>query len=372
MVRLDFIGERCVAVDFPVNQTVDQRIELVRLIQEEVSGGECDAGCMRLLEAMSRDRSWRVRLEVAHTLRAMHWEDAAELIAPLLNDANSYVKKTAEQSAKHQQKARRRVGATQRRVDAVEACIQELRRRYDKNAVRCAMKINARLVELNVGAMVHDLRNVITRLQGNLYTVTRGFGARKPESRKLREDLDFLRSMLDSMDVYARPIDMSPEATELGSLLVAAIEQAQAAAKSKSVDVSQIAIVNQAAANQLVKAVSGPVVASLANLLCNALEAFASGCEQKQCRIKITSRYENGIVEIRIRDNGMGMRDEEFLSRHLFVPGRRNKSKRHSTGFGLANAARCFEALGGAMEIASKVDEGTTVMVQLPGLDCSK
>ena len=129
MVRLDFIGERCVAVDFPANQTVDERIELVRLIQEEVSGGECDAGCMRLLESMSRDRSWRVRLEVAHALRAMHWEDAADLIAPLLSDANSYVKKTAEQSAKHQQKARRRVGATQRRVDAVEACIQELGRR---------------------------------------------------------------------------------------------------------------------------------------------------------------------------------------------------------------------------------------------------
>jgi signal transduction histidine kinase len=368
VVRMDFIGERWI-VDFPASHSVDQRIEIARLVQEEAAGGACSAGCVRLLHELARDRSWRVRLEAAHALRVVDCGEVSELLAILARDSNRYVQQAAKQASKHQQSQRARRGRMQRRVDAVDTCIQELERRYDKQAVRSARKINSRLVELVVGAMVHDLRNVLTRLQANCYTVTRGYGARKNESRKVREDLKFLCSMLESMDKYSRPIDVAPEVVPLGQLLTAAIDQARATARSRGVEVDSIKFVNQAAGGQLVKAVPGPVVASLANILCNSLEAFAAGGGEKAPQIKITSSFCDGLVTIRIRDNGMGMSAEEFLSQTLFVPGRRNKFKRHSTGFGLANAERCFAALGGSLEIESSLETGTLVSIQIPGIE---
>jgi signal transduction histidine kinase len=71
-------------------------------------------------------------------------------------------------------------------------------------------------------------------------------------------------------------------------------------------------------------------------------------------------------VTLRIEDTGQGICDEELRTPLLLTPGRRNKSKRQSTGYGLPIAARNVAAHGGILRLESREDEGTTVTIVLP------
>ncbi len=109
------------------------------------------------------------------------------------------------------------------------------------------------------------------------------------------------------------------------------------------------------------------IVVSLANVIENAYEAFkVSDRKLRAGEIMVRGRQVDDQAEIRVADSGMGMMAEEFVGSSMFVPGRRNKSKRNSTGYGLANAARAIAAHGGSLALDSQEDEGTTVTMTLP------
>jgi hypothetical protein len=71
-------------------------------------------------------------------------------------------------------------------------------------------------------------------------------------------------------------------------------------------------------------------------------------------------------VDLQISDNGMGFAPEEAAALKPFTPGRRNKTKRNSTGYGLPNAMRNIGAHGGTVHVSSEMNRGTTVTVRLP------
>jgi signal transduction histidine kinase len=70
-------------------------------------------------------------------------------------------------------------------------------------------------------------------------------------------------------------------------------------------------------------------------------------------------------VRITIRDDGMGMSDDELDSVLQFIPGRSSKGSL-GTGFGLPIARRHIAAHDGEMVIQSAEDRGTVVTVHLP------
>ncbi len=62
----------------------------------------------------------------------------------------------------------------------------------------------------------------------------------------------------------------------------------------------------------------------------------------------------------------MGMSAEDLAELQVFVPCRRNKAKRKSTGFGVPIAHRYIQAHGGTCRFESQEDVGTTVRISLP------
>ena len=98
----------------------------------------------------------------------------------------------------------------------------------------------------------------------------------------------------------------------------------------------------------------------------SAFEAFVSGGKLREGRIGIAAALAGDHVTIIIRDDGQGMSDEEARGPLLFTPGRRNKSKKQSTGYGLPIAARNFAAHGGTLALESRENEGTAVTMTLP------
>jgi hypothetical protein len=72
-------------------------------------------------------------------------------------------------------------------------------------------------------------------------------------------------------------------------------------------------------------------------------------------------------LEISFADTGVGI-SEENLER-VFDPFFTTKEPGKGTGLGLSVSVQIIEAMGGRMEISSRLGEGTTVTLLLPGHD---
>jgi two-component system NtrC family sensor kinase len=72
----------------------------------------------------------------------------------------------------------------------------------------------------------------------------------------------------------------------------------------------------------------------------------------------------NGFVEVRVRDNGIGISRENL--KKVFTPFYTTKPVGKGTGLGLSVCYGIVTGMGGSMDIASQEGEGTTVTVRLP------
>lgn len=94
------------------------------------------------------------------------------------------------------------------------------------------------------------------------------------------------------------------------------------------------------------------------NIITNGVEAM----EESGCISIRTKKYEGG-VEIQIRDEGIGISDEDIL--HIFEPFYTTRDR--GSGLGLAISYKIVEAHGGELWAESVKGKGTTFFVRLPG-----
>ncbi len=104
------------------------------------------------------------------------------------------------------------------------------------------------------------------------------------------------------------------------------------------------------------------VARALANIVENALHAMPG-----DGRLHLTSHVDDGFVQIRVEDTGVGM-DEEALAR-VFEP--YFSTKTTGTGLGLPIARRNVELSGGSIAVDSEKGRGTAVTIRLPVADQS-
>jgi len=95
------------------------------------------------------------------------------------------------------------------------------------------------------------------------------------------------------------------------------------------------------------------------NLLVNAAQAM-----EKQGEIRISTRADNGYVEISIADNGKGI-PEENLSR-IFDPFFTTKDVGKGTGLGLNMAYNIIKKHQGTIDVESMIGKGTTFTIRIP------
>ena len=94
------------------------------------------------------------------------------------------------------------------------------------------------------------------------------------------------------------------------------------------------------------------------NLLINGIEATGSSGE-----VRVETRSHNGSVEISVSDTGCGVPDDEM--ERILQPF--YSTKETGTGLGLAISSRIVEAHKGKLHITSRVGEGSTFVVEIPG-----
>ena len=101
----------------------------------------------------------------------------------------------------------------------------------------------------------------------------------------------------------------------------------------------------------------------LENLLDNAQKY-----SERDTSVTVSAKAGPDSVTISVRDRGIGIDSDDL--RYVFTPFfRADRSRSRSTGgfgLGLSFAKRVLEAHGGSIEVASKLDDGTTVTLVLP------
>jgi len=92
------------------------------------------------------------------------------------------------------------------------------------------------------------------------------------------------------------------------------------------------------------------------NILLNGIQATPEGV------ITVTSGLDNGWVQVRIKDNGHGIAEDELYK--IFEPF--YTRRREGTGLGLSIANRIVEMHKGVIEVESELGVGTTFTIRLP------
>src|SRR4029434_5426969 len=102
----------------------------------------------------------------------------------------------------------------------------------------------------------------------------------------------------------------------------------------------------------------------LSNLIDNAIKYTEPGG-----RVKVRALPENGAVEIRVEDTGIGIPPADLprIFERFYRADKARSRERGGTGLGLSIVKHIVLAHGGELKIESVINKGTTVRVLLPG-----
>jgi signal transduction histidine kinase len=98
----------------------------------------------------------------------------------------------------------------------------------------------------------------------------------------------------------------------------------------------------------------------IVNLLSNAKDAF----ESKPGEIKVSIGHDDECIEIKIADNGMGIKEE--IRKKIFDPFYTTKGVGKGTGIGLSLTHKIIKEHNGSIDLQSTEGEGTTFILKLP------
>jgi signal transduction histidine kinase len=99
----------------------------------------------------------------------------------------------------------------------------------------------------------------------------------------------------------------------------------------------------------------------LINLIVNAAQAIP---DDVRGEVRVSTRFENEQVVLRVQDNGKGM--DAKTRKQIFDPFFTTKRTKGGTGLGLAICFRIVEEHGGTIGVTSKLNHGTTFTVSIP------
>jgi len=213
----------------------------------------------------------------------------------------------------------------------------------------------------------HELRTPLTALQTYLHALGRQHGdTLSPEPRRIvrrmasasRRLSQLVESLLEKTRIESGRLTTRIEDVDLVALAQTVVDDAQAEAEQKAL------AVQVSAARALPPLVSDRrlVRLILGNLVGNAIKFTERGV------VEVILAHRDGAHRIAVRDTGSGIPVERRAA--IFEPFEQLESTPHKhapgVGLGLALVQAMVEALGGSIELDSKVGVGSTFTVVLP------
>ncbi len=202
--------------------------------------------------------------------------------------------------------------------------------------------------------VVHDLKNIVTQLSLMLRNAER-----LQNNAEFQQDmLSTVQSSLEKMKRLMLQLrEGSPQASGAHGVELAPIIKrlgASAAESGRHIEISSPDRLATRGHSDRIERVFG-------HLVHNALDATPV-----DGRVWIRLLRVSGQVVVEVGDTGVGM-TEDFVNKQLFRPF--NSTKPHGMGIGAYESAQYVRELGGSIEVASRLGQGTLVRVMLPAFE---
>lgn len=202
-------------------------------------------------------------------------------------------------------------------------------------------------------AVAHSIRNPLGSIRSSAELHKELGGDPDGTQTEIMRNVDRVETLVRSMLAYAADRPERGQHTDLAALAadVAGRYAPELSRQGKRLEVELAAGIGHVEADPVLLA------QILASLLTNAAEATREGG-----RVQLRGRREAGDAVLEISDNGVGIEPGRMAS--LFKPFQTTKPR--GLGMGLALTHRVVKRLGGAVEVESRPQLGTTVRVRLP------
>ncbi len=246
------------------------------------------------------------------------------------------------------------------RKDEIGRVERELARMQEE--VRQSLRSRARLVALGeaVAKINHDLRNMLTSAQMASERLSSSSDPLVAKALpRLERALGRAAALARNVLEYGKSEEAAPQRQKM--LLARAVA---VAAEDAGLEEDGVRLIRDLPARFTVNADSDQLHRILVNLMRNARQAIESDpARDKKGRITVRAEARDGVVAVRITDDGPGIPDR--LAGRLFeafVSGRASEG----TGLGLTISRELAANHGGELRLLNTSPEGTTFELRLP------
>jgi len=351
-----------------------ERRALAKAICEVLASDGSSETVLGLLFLLSDDAKWEVRKDVADCLLLVPDDDFQRLVAKLSGDSNSYVRKAAERALDRRRRGDRTTERRKRGLDQVADLQSAIEKRYGADAAVKAGQMAERLYSVMVGATTHDMKGILTPLKSSTESLLKLLSEGQIDDKTLRKELTkiadrlvIMERLMEDMRTFSQATPPERRRERLIDMVNDAHVMVKDVFKASDRDGSAVKVKFKVPERITAEVSRYQIVVSLANVLKNAYESFATGPDTFEAgRVSVSAKViDEEVIEIVVKDTGMGLSKEELEEVRRFVPGGTSK-KLHGTGFGLPIARRKVMDHGGTLNIESQVDRGTVVTITLP------
>ena len=250
--------------------------------------------------------------------------------------------------------------------EEIQAFSEKLKKEVDAATAELKEK-NRRLEELDrakddfISMASHQLRTPLTSIKGYLSMLLDGDAGKIPKKQREFIDLAFVSSqrmahlisdLLNVSRISTGKLTIDTEEFDLNAVTQEEVEQLQQQAKARGVQLTYHA------ADKPVMATldEGKIRQVIMNFTDNAIYYAPQG------EVKVYVDDKDGVVELRVEDNGIGVAetDKEQLFSKFYRAENARQVRPDGTGLGLYMSKQVIEAQGGEIIFDSKEGEGST------------
>ncbi|HSD94502.1 MAG TPA: ATP-binding protein, partial [Syntrophales bacterium] len=228
---------------------------------------------------------------------------------------------------------------------------KELENRYFESSKLAAVG------QLSAG-IAHEVRNPLSSIKMSLQILEKRMNPEGNDLKRFhiaRKEVEHLEKLVSDILVFARPTEPDVHRADLNMCVESSLAMAERQVAEKKIQVRMQADERM----PLAPFDSAMLQQAFLNLYLNAIDAMAEGDT-----LSIQTRFETGKHQavVEIADSGGGISEEALP--HIFNPF--FTTKKYGTGLGLSQVKKIIDQHKGSIEILSRKDEGTRVIVTLP------
>jgi PAS domain S-box-containing protein len=208
-----------------------------------------------------------------------------------------------------------------------------------------------------VANFAHEIKNPLNGLSIAIQRLNKEFPSEDEEYSRLttviQKEIRILNKTLNDFLSLARPKMKSKKDVSVVAVLNDALILIQEQARD-----GQFLLQTTIESDYILKGDPDAIKRALFNILLNAVDAV-SGLTDRKAEISVTTKVQEGLYHIEIRDNGIGLDEEDRV--RVFKPYFTTKKK--GTGLGLYIAQQIIREHGGSIKINSQKGQGTTFII---------